>query len=77
MRARLPVPGNPVTNIHWPRRRSTPSGYMITVDRRCMVDAGKAGVIKDRDVASMIRDFLQVANPDADVRAFECYDLTS
>lgn len=50
---------------------------MITVDRRCMVDAGKAGVIKDRDVASMIRDFLQVANPDADVRAFECYDLTS
>lgn len=73
-KARLTVPG--VTSIRWPRRRSTPSGYMITVDRRCMVDAGKEGVIRDRDIASMLRDFLQLSNPHADVKAFEVYELT-
>jgi hypothetical protein len=57
--------------------RSKPTGHFITVDGRCLIDAGKSGVIRDRDVADVLRDFLQLANPEATVRAFEVYELTA
>jgi hypothetical protein len=65
MKARLPyVPKEPV-------------GYCLTVNQEVVTQAGKNGVIKDRDVAMSLRESLILANPESDVFLFGLFSVTS